>query len=74
MTSILDPLRAKYATQWRRRIWLTKDSAEMDVVAVSENEIIRSRAIRKVTEYWKAELVMSRTVGPWDMDRDVYTR
>ena len=69
----LDPLQAKYSTQWRRGIWLTKDSADMDVVAVSENEIIRSRAIRKVAENWNADLAraMALTVGPWDMRRSV---
>ena len=69
----LDPLQAKYSTQWRRGIWLTKDGTDMDVVAVSENEVIRSRAIRKVAEHWNAELAMSLTVGPWDMRRGVYT-
>jgi len=44
----------------------------MDVVAVSENDSIRSRAIRKVAEHWNAELAMVLTVGPWDMRRGVY--
>ena len=69
----LDPLQAKYSTQWRRGIWLTKDGMDMDVVAVSENEVIRSRAIRKVAEHWNAELALSLKVGPWDMRRGVYT-
>ena len=52
----LDPLQVKYATQWRRGIWLSKDSADMDLVAVSPTEIIRSRAVRKVSEHWNSEL------------------
>eukprot|EP00435_Cladocopium_sp_Y103_P019244 s76_g4.t1 len=69
----LDPLQAKYASQWRRGMWLTKDSADMDIVAVSPNEIIRSRAIRKVSEHWNAELAIALEVGPWDMRRGVNT-
>ena len=69
----LDPLQAKYSTQWRRGMWLTKDSADMDVVAVSAAEIIQSRAIRKTAEHWDAELAFSLEVGPWDMRRGVNT-
>ena len=69
----LDPLQAKYSTQWRRGIWLTKDGADMDAVAISENEVIRSRAIRKVAEHWDAELAMALTVGPWNMRHGVHT-
>lgn len=69
----LDPLQAKYSTQWRRGIWLTKDSADMDVFAVSEKEVIRSRAIRKVAEHWNSDLALAFNVGPWDLRRGVYT-
>ena len=69
----LDPLQAKYSTQWRRGMWLTKDSADMDVVAVSAAEIIQSRAIRKTAEHWDAELAFSLEFGPWDMRRGVNT-
>ena len=37
----LDPLQAKkYASQWRRRMWLSKGFMDMDVVAVSPTEVI----------------------------------
>ncbi|CAL1141687.1 unnamed protein product [Cladocopium goreaui] len=67
----LDPLQAKYAAQWRRGIWLSKDSADMDLVAVSPTEIIRSRAVRKVSEHWNSELAVALEVGPWDMRRGI---
>ena len=63
----LDPLQAKYSSQWRRGIWLTKDSTDMDIVSVTPTEIIRSRAVRKVSEHWNAELAVALEVGPWDM-------
>jgi hypothetical protein len=69
----LDPLQAKYSSQWRRGIWLTKDSTDMDIVAVTPTEIIRSRAVRKVSEHWNAELAVALEVGPWDMRRGVNT-
>ena len=69
----LDPLQAKYSTQWRRGIWLGKDAADMDLVAVSPTEIIGSRAIRKVAEHWNAELTLALEVGPWDLKRGVNT-
>ena len=69
----LDLLQAKYASQWCRGIWLTKDNADMDIVAVSPTEIIRSRAIRKVSEHWNAELALALEVGPWDVRRGVNT-
>ena len=69
----LDPLQAKYAAQWRRGIWLSKDSADMDLVAVSPTEIIRSRAVRKVSEHWNSELAVALEVGPWDMRRGINT-
>lgn len=68
----LDPLQAKYSTQWRRGIWLTKDGADMDAMAISEDEVIRSRAIRKVAKHWDAELAMALTVGPWNMHHGVH--
>ena len=69
----LDSLQAKYSTQWRRGIWLGKDATDMDLVAVSPTEIIRSRAIRKVAEHWNAELTLALEVGPWDLKRGVNT-
>ena len=68
-----DPLQAKYASQWLRGIWLSKDSADMDLVAVSPTEVVRSRAIQKVAEHWNAELALALEVGLWDMRRGVNT-
>ena len=66
-------LPAKYVSQWRRGMWLTKDSMDMDVVAVSPTEVITSRAVRKVNEHFIAELAVAFEVGPWHMCRGVNT-
>eukprot|EP00435_Cladocopium_sp_Y103_P075943 s7_g70.t1 len=57
----------------QRGMWLTKDSADMDVVAVSPNDIVRSRAVRKVAGHWNAALAVALEIGPWDMKRGVDT-
>ena len=64
----LDLLQANYSPQWRRGIWLTKDSTDMDTAAAPPTQIIRSRAVRKVSEHWNAELAVALEIGPWICD------
>ena len=70
----LDALQAKYTAQWRRGVWLGKDEADMDIVAVGSREIIRSKAVRKTAEEWDATLLVALEIGPWDAKKSVHTQ
>ena len=70
----LDPLQAKYKSQWRPGVWLGKDNMDHDLVMVNDNEIVRCKAVRKAGEHWNSELLLSATIGPWDMKRGVHTK
>ncbi|CAK8995861.1 Retrovirus-related Pol polyprotein from transposon TNT 1-94 [Includes: Protease [Durusdinium trenchii] len=70
----LDPLQAKYKSQWRPGAWLGKDSMDHDLVLVGTNEIVRCKAVRKTGEHWDGELLVGAIVGPWDMKRGAHTR
>lgn len=69
----LDPLQAKYKSQWRPGAWLGKDAMDHDLVLVGTNEIVRCKAVRKTGEHWDGELLVRASVGPWDMKRGVHT-
>ena len=43
----LDPLQARYRSQWQRGVWLTKDEADHNVVCVGTHELIRSKAAKQ---------------------------
>ena len=70
----LDPLQAKYKSQWRPGVWLGKDNMDHDLVMVNDNEIVRCKAVRKTGEHWNSELLLSAAIGPWDMKRGVHTK
>ena len=52
--------------------WLGKD--HMDHILVSDNEMVRCKAVRKTWEHWNGELLVNAIVGPWDMKRRVHTK
>ena len=70
----LDPLQAKYKSQWRPGAWLGKDHMDHDLVLVNNNEVVRCKAVRKTGESWNGELLVNAIVGPWDMRRGVHTK
>ena len=70
----LDPLQAKYKSQWRPGAWLGKDHMDHDLVLVNDNEVVRCKAVRKTGEAWNGELLVNAIVGPWDMRRGVHTK
>ena len=74
MVYALDALQAKYTAQWRRGIWLGKDEADMDVVAVGPREIIESKAVRKTAEEWDAALLLALEIGPWDTKKGTHSQ
>ena len=55
----LDPLQAKYKSQWRPGVWLGKDSMDHDLVMVNDNEIVRCKAVRETGEHWNSELLLN---------------
>ena len=69
----LDSLQQKYQCQWRRGCWLTKDEADHDIVAVGAQEVLRSKAVRKIAEHWDGSFLVSLEIGPWDLKRGVQT-
>ena len=70
----LDPLQAKYRSQWRPGAWLGKDGQDHDLVLVGPNEVVRCKAVRKTGEHWDGELLCSASIGPWDLRRGVHTK
>ena len=69
----LDSLQQKYQCQWRKGCWLTKDEADHDIIAVGPKEVIRSKAVRKISEHWDGAFLLSLEIGPWDLKRGVQT-
>ena len=70
----LDALQTKYSAQWRRGIWLGKDEADMDIVAVSEKEVIKSKVVRKISEEWDASSILALEIHPWDLKKGVHSQ
>ena len=70
----LDPLQLKYNIQWRRGVWLGKDEADHDIVAVGTRELVKSKAVRKVAEHWNGDMILGLELGPWDKKRGVATK
>ena len=51
----MTPYVAQHTAQWRKGIWwLGKDEADVDVEAVGLREIIKSKAVRKISDegFW----------------------
>ena len=70
----LDPLQAKYKSQWRPGVWLGKDSMDHDLVMVNDNEIVRCKAVRETGEHWNSELLLNAAIGPSDVKRGAHTK
>ena len=62
----LDPKAVKYKPGWRRGAWLSKDSADMDLISTDGQTIMRTKAVRKINNEWSSELVLGITDGPMD--------
>lgn len=62
----LDPKATKFKPAWRKGAWIGKDSAGMDLIATDGLCIIRTKAMRKVSDQWDADLLIGMTDGPMD--------
>ena len=62
----LDPRASKFKPAWRRGAWIGKDSSGMDLIATDGLCIIRTKAVRKVSDQWDADFLIGMTDGPMD--------
>ena len=62
----LDPKATKYKPAWRRGAWLGKAIADHDLISTDGQCIIRTKAVRKISSEWDAELLLGMTDGPMD--------
>ena len=51
---------------WRRNIYLAKDASGHDVVGTGEDEVTRTKALRRTANLWSAETALGLKIGPWD--------
>ena len=56
-----------------KAVWLTKDTADHDIVCAGEREVLRSKTARKISEHWDSGLLINMQIGPWDWMRGVQT-
>ena len=62
----MDPKATKYKPAWRRGAWLGKDIADHDLISTDGLCIIKTKAVRKISSEWDAELLLGMTYGPMD--------
>lgn len=70
----LDPLIKKYRPAWRKGIWLGKDGANQDIVATSDSEITRSKAIRVTNLSCNAKDIVNLKINPWETTGYTHSR
>ena len=54
----LDPKADKYRPAWIRGAWLGKDSTDMDLISTDGQNVVRTKAVRRIGEEWDAALVL----------------
>ena len=62
----LDPRATKFKPGWRKGAWIGKDTANMDLIATDGFSIMRTKAVRNVSDQWDADLLIGITDGPMD--------
>jgi hypothetical protein len=60
------PKATKYKPAWRCGAWLGKDIADHDLTSTDGQFIMRTKAVRKISNQWDAELFLGMTDGPVD--------
>ena len=63
----LDGTVDKHHPAWLAGVWLGKDSADHDVLAVGDQKLVRCKAIRQTDQIWDAERLTSMTISPSDL-------
>ena len=51
----LDPRANKFKPGWRKGAWIDKDSSNMDLIATDGMFIMKTKAVRKVSDDWDAD-------------------
>ena len=69
----LDPKAGKHKPLWKRGIYLGKDGAGHDVLGIGENEVVRTKALRRTAKLWSAEDALLLKIGPWDTTGYTYS-
>ena len=69
----LDPKAGKYKPLWKRGVYLGKDGAGHDVLGIGENEVVRTKALRRTANLWSAEDALCLKIGPWDTTGYTYS-
>ena len=69
----LDPKAGKYKPLWKRGVYLGKDGAGHDVLGIGENEVVRTKALRRTANLWSAEDALLLKIGPWDTTGYTYS-
>ena len=54
----LDEHKSKYERRWLRGIWLEKDGADQDIVAIEDSRLVRPRAVRLCVKDFEKELLI----------------
>ena len=63
----LDGTVDKHHPAWLSGIWLGKDAADHDVLAVGDQKLVRCKAIRQTDQLWDAGRLTTMTISPSDL-------
>ncbi len=66
-----DAKQSKYRLQWRKGLWIGKDTFDHDLVAVSDGEVLRCKAVREASEEWDGEAILSLKIAPENLRRGI---
>ena len=57
----------KHHPSWLAGLWLGKDAADHDILAVGNQKLVRCKAVRQTDKLWDKEKLVGLTIGPGDL-------
>ena len=63
----LDGTIDKHHPSWLAGVWLGKDLADHDILAVGNQRLIRCKAVRQTDQMWDKERLAGLSIGPSDL-------
>ena len=57
----------KHHPSWLAGIWLGKDAADHDILAVGDQKLVRCKAFRQTDQIWDAGRLTSLSISPSDL-------
>ena len=57
----------KHHPSWLAGLWLGKDAADHDILAVGNQKLVRRKAVRQTDKLWDKERLVGLTIGPGDL-------